>query len=506
MNVKVKSIAILAMSLFVLAVGLKIRSIIRRPPAGVSGTSDATMADVNPAELLKLMTQRGLSRSAAGFILRTKLKVLDETDNSVHFLLTFPDGVTSEETITATAGHTYTPTPAEVAALSQKGGGALHPTLTAKKIGPKETLFTLHYFLLESDLPPEVLQRIRQATPKSSARWTFTFVPRAWAQEQGGDNGTQSVIWNTVELVKSMDVKQFENMEWEKSAKVLDNILTVRDLINSYNEISRWLGEIAELRDCAEHPTNPLTIIASQGDQYNKQVIGSLDDSEMEIQSTAFPKVANIAAGAVTQELPFGTGVLISPIVSANDKAIEQFAEDEIENARKVVVPCDVPMTPGDLRPMQGSLEYTYIFKTGEQEDKRNAEGKFDLNVVEGGLTGEGTAQFTYDYKTFSINPVCRGIAQTIKAKGNVPIKAQAGGTPFGGVIELHFGGDLPVVNTQLVSNGANNCSEQTRTFTQNYGAVCHFDRIDMVHGGTYSSYAQDNGGYGTCRIEISRK
>ncbi len=464
---------------------------------------------VNDPRVSRLMSQYHFTRQAAEFLAKTKVQVIGQTDTSLHYLLTFADGVTSDETITINPGQKYTPTAAELERSKLPGVQVIKPSLTAKQAGPKEMQFVLHYFLQESALPAEVLQKIHPAAPQVSSRDFFALVPSAWAQgggsgEGSGDNGGQFVIWNLVELTKSMDVKQLEQMEWEKSAKAVDNILTARDVINGYNEISGWLGEIAELKDCAEHPTNPLTQKAANTDEYGNQVIGGLDDASSEIQGTAFPKVANIAASAVTQELPFGTGVLISPLVSANDKAIEQFAEDEINNAKKLVVPCDNPMLPGNLRPMHLALVYAYNKTEMGIEEKRTASGEFDLNTQMGGLEGEGPGKFKIELKQVQQGPNACAYGYKGKAEGDAKITAGGGGTPFGGVIELHLSTDLNLHESGMVPDGQH-CSEQSHDEMRNYNFTCHFDGLDLVHGGTFSHF-QGGDGHGTCTIDLSRK
>jgi hypothetical protein len=449
--------------------------------------------------------RKDIRSEALEYLKKSKVDILNETNTSVHYLLTFPDGVTSEETITATPNQKYTPTSTELERSKRARVPVFHPTLAIKQVSSRERVFTLHYYLSEKALSPELLHRIGQSTSPSqtSAQDFFTIVPKAWAQE-GGDNGGQFVTWNVVELVKSMDVKLLEGMEWEKSAKFVDNVLTMRDIANGYNEISNWLGEIAELKDCAEHPTNPLTQKAVGSSEYQNNVIGSLENSEWEIQGTAFPKVANIAAGAVTQKLPFGTGVLISPITSANDQAIEQFAEDEINNARKVVVPCDSPMLPGNLRPMHLALRYSYNATEFGIEEKQTATAELDLDIKMGGLAGEGPGKFKVERKQVQQGPNACAFGYKGKGEGEAKVSAGGGGTPLGGVIELHLTTDLTLHESGMVPDGQH-CSEQSRDEMRNYNFGCRFDRLDMVHGGTFSAFQVGNG-HGTCTIDLTRK
>ncbi|HST09232.1 MAG TPA: hypothetical protein VLL05_02555, partial [Terriglobales bacterium] len=313
--------------------------------------------------MLKLMTQYRMDPRAASYLSQTKIKVIDESNASVHYVLTFPDGVISDEVLTIKPDQHYTPSAAELKRVSRSGIRVFQPKLTQMKISEDEVQFTLHYYVAQNTLPPNVVDRIHKA--ERGSQDFFTIVPAACAQEgggSGGDNGTGFVGWNIAEMTKSMGVKGLEHAEWEKAAKGLDNILTLKDLVVGYGEISDWLGEVAELEDCAKNPTNPLTQKASQTAEYQQQVTGGLNDASWDVQMTAFPKVANIAAGAVTQFLPFGTGVLISPITSANDEAVAEIAQDRIADAKKMVVPCDKD-TEGPafgFRPMAGKFEYKY--------------------------------------------------------------------------------------------------------------------------------------------------
>jgi hypothetical protein len=269
------------------AIGFEIRASLRRvkeirqADEQVGSVRASANPVINDPRVIRLMSQYHLGRQAAEFLAKTKVQVVDQTSTSVHYLLTFADGVTSDETITLNPGQKYIPTATEIERAVRPGVQVIKPSLTAKQTGPKEMQFVLHYFLQESALPAEVLEKIHPAAP-AVARDFFSLVPSAAAQEGGGgagsgDNGGQFVAWNVVELTKSMNVKQLEQMEWEKSAKVVDNILTARDVINGYNEISGWLGEIAELEECAKHPTNPLTQKAANTDEYGHQVIGGLN-------------------------------------------------------------------------------------------------------------------------------------------------------------------------------------------------------------------------------------
>ena len=266
------------------------------------GSTQNPAAASNQSTASNLMARYHLDARLANFIAQAKMQVTSNDNTSIHYLLTFPDGVTSDETITITPGQRYQPTPVELQKSKGPGIQIFKPTLSAKKTGPKDTSFTLHYYVVQSSLPTDFQQWLQTSSPPlRSFEHFFELVPAAWAQQGGGDNGAESLTFNLIELAKNFEVHGLENAEMEKSAHALDNILTVKDLIKGYLEASDWLGEIGELQNCARNPTNPLAIEASQDPNYQKEVLDPLNDASSEIQMTAFPKVANIAASALTQ-------------------------------------------------------------------------------------------------------------------------------------------------------------------------------------------------------------
>ncbi|MGC2197184.1 MAG: hypothetical protein WA628_21080 [Terriglobales bacterium] len=468
------------------------------------------------AVMLQLMTRYRMDPRAASYLSQTKIKVIDENDTSVHYVLTFPDGVTSDETVTIKPDQHYTPTDAELQRVSRSQLKVFHPELTQKKVSEDEVQFTLRYYVQQDTLPASVLERIRKS--KASARRTdfFSIVPAAWAQQGGGDNGAGFVGWNVAELVKSMGVKGLEHAEWEKAAKGLDNILTLKDLIVGYGEISEWLGEVQELEDCAKHPTNPLTAKAAQSQEYQQQVIGGLNEASWDVQMTAFPKVANIAAGAVTQFLPFGTGVLISPITSANDQAIAQIAEEQIADAKKMVVPCDKEseMTAFGFRPMTGKFDYKYVEEhkncneNGCNHNKtvREAKGTFELDpdATEASVAKNVGSGFIQEDGGFE-NTKCHGETHT-SLKGPVRVMAEVGGLPEAAIVELNIGGDMWEGKTDSWQNCGAMPPVHDTWNNGGFGLTCKVKNINMVTGGSGTDFVEADRGHGTCTIELQRK
>lgn len=471
------------------------------------------------AVMMKLMTAYRMDPRAASYLSQTKIKVLDETNTSVHYMLAFPDGVTSDESITIKPDQHYTPTSAELQRASRRGPRIFSPKLTQKKVSEDEVHFILHYYVQQSTLPPNLLERIGSGKATARSLDFFSIVPAAWAQQGGGDNGVGFVGGNIAELEKSMAVKGLEHAEWEKAAKGLDNILTLKDLVVGYGEISSWLGEVQELDDCAKHPTNPLTQKASQTPEYQQQVIGGLKEASWDVQMTAFPKVANIAAGAVTQFLPFGTGVLISPITAANDEAIAQIAEGTIADAKKMVVPCDKEseMTAFGFRPMTGKVEYKYNEEHANCSQQGSESGCNHSKTVRGitatfeidpDATEETAAKdvgtgFVQEDSDFN-NPKCHGETHT-SLRGPIKVSPEIGGTPENAIVNISLGGDM----WEGKLDSSQTCGAmppEHRTWNNGaFGTTCKV-KINMVTGGSATAFVEADRGHGTCTVELQRK
>lgn len=532
MNARTRAIAAIATLVLILGVAAGRRmhsSSLKRTeaaqsvnPYNLSGTSGPVMPDVskivgNQAAMFNLMNKYRLDPRVAMFVSQAKIEMISQSKTSVHYVLTFPNGVTSDEVITVTPHQKYTPTAAELQRLKHSGVQIFGPNLSVKRTGSGEALFTIHYYALQSSLPATFQPVIQESSSRSqSSGWGFfDFVPSVYAQE-GGDNGSGVVTGEVMEFVKTEAVKGLEIAEKEKLAKFADNILTMKDLISGYKEISGWLGEIAELKDCAQHPTNPLTQKASDTAEYQQHVTGSLDDAAWDVQMAAFPKVANITAGALTQfmEGAFGAGLLVAPITAMNDEAIAAIMEDEIADARKGVTPCHhEQISDGQFRPMQANFKYEFNLKSpnqcyqggsncGQGEEKRGLTGTVHMTLdALGFLSGKGDGEITIQKSQHASNEYGCNSEWHETSKGLGEIELGAGGdSPQNGVVKAEFHSE-----TLTTDGGSTPCKLPPTNWRHENGAIaigCRFYNVNLVHGGTYSAF--DNGdSHGTCTLEI---
>jgi hypothetical protein len=531
MKARATTITVMVTILLILAVGTGVRlaSSFRKPapspqatsPFGPLGPPGSALPDMSKiagdhAAVFNLMNQHRFDPRLATFISQAKIELISQSNTSLHYVLTFPNGVTSDETITITPNQKYTPTTAELQRPKGTGIQIFNPKLSAKKTGPQETLFTLHYYALQSSLPADFQQLIEKTSSSSrSSGWdSFSLVPCVYAQE-GGNNGSGIVTGEVAEFVKTEAVKGLEIAELERTAKFADNLLTIKDLVMGYQEMSGWLGEIAELQECAEHPTNPLTQKASETPEYQQQVASSLNDASWDVQMAAFPKVADIAAGTLTQFMKgaFGAGLLVAPITSANDEAIAEIVEGEIADARKGVTACHhEKMSAGQFRPMQANFKYTYnrnlpnecdqFANCSQGEEKRGLEGSAHMTPDSTGfLVGKGAAEITMQRSQHATNEYGCSSEWHETSNGAGEIELGAGGaTPLNGVVKARF--HTEALTTDGESKPCKLASVHSHNENGAFGVACDFYNVDFVHGGTYTAFDRGDS-HGTCTLEI---
>ena len=121
-----------------------------------------------------------------------------------------------------------------------------------------------------------------------------------------------------------------------------------------------------------------------------------------------------------------------------------------------------------------------------------------------GALSGTGAGKFKIERKQVQQGPNACAYGYKGKGEGEATITAGGGGTPFGGVIELHLDTDLMLNQSGMVPDGQH-CAERSLNEKRNYNFNCRFDRLDLVHGGTFTTF-QGGDGHGTCTIDLTRK
>ena len=474
-------------------------------PTGAANVSFNVGATKDP-RVNKLMTQFHLTRQAATYIAQAKTELVSQSDTSVHFIQTFSDDFKADTTITISPDQHYTPTQDDLARAERMHAQIYNVKFSATSDGDNKERITLQYFVPYSNVPSDLKQRIHAQAAASGAHF-FDLIPSAWAQEGGGGNMGMNVATDTAtEVAKEYLKQQAEEGKLSKQFPVpLSRLGDILKAFKLEQDQRAWMEELDELEDCAKHPTNPLTQQAfNQDPSYGDQVANGVTQGRADVTAMTGMRFVNLATAVATDLAEGPVGAATTPISSYNDETLKDLAENRVSESKKGVTPCDKEMTFGNLRPMHLALEYAYNKTEFGIEEKREASAELDLNAQMGGLEGDGPGKFKIELKQVQKGPDACAFGYKAKADGDAKITAEAGGTPYGGVIELHLSADLNLHESGMVPDGQH-CAEQSRDGIRNYNFNCRFDRVDMVHGGTYSHF-QDGDGHGTCTIELSRK
>jgi hypothetical protein len=476
---------------------------------------DVNAAGANQMAAYKLMSQYGVDIGRAIYLAQAKAKVLRQSNTSVHYLLTLPDGISSDETITITPDVRYTPTQAELETAVKTGRHIYNVKFTAKNESDTKAHLTLQYFVLYSAVPPELQRRIHTQT--SSLHW-FDLVPSAWAQESGGEGLGAGVYQDTaIEVAKEFLKQQAEHGELSKEFPTpLARLVDTLNALKKEQEHLDWMNELSELRECVENPSNPLTRKAfDQDPAYKEQALNGLNDARSDVMSMTAMRFLNLATSVATDLVEGPLGAITSPVSSLNDETLKELAERRITDAKKEIVPCEnKPIIPGDFKPVQVSITYEYnrTFSAppgyqGQRVIKKKAQGQFSLNpILGGGLEGTGPVALSWKERVHT-----EGMGHLIddgelEVTGNLRVEAQGGGDSTNGSIHLSFETDEGALTANEICNVCGPGGQHRVTHTRSISLSCTVGHLDLVHGGSGSAFTDQDDGYGTCTIEVSRK
>jgi hypothetical protein len=488
------------------------------PPAGAM--PDMTKMAGDQAKIYQLMTQYGLDVSSATYLSQAKAQVLSQTNRSVHVLLTFPDGISSDQTITITPDVKYMPTAAELERAAKAGTHTYNVKFAVKSESDTKARMTLQYFVPYSAVPSELQRLIHDQS--SSAHW-FELVPSAWAQEGGGGGIGMNMFEETVLEAANAELGKLaeEGELSEKFPGPLKNLMLVLKALKKGMDLSDWMGELNELENCAENPTNPLTKKAyDQDPSYQDQVLNGVDEARAgAVESTAM-RYMNLGVTSTIGKENEVLGVIITPLSVWSDETLKQLAEENIEDAKKSVTPCpDEPMRAGQFQPMKATLKYDYYSITlprdecdrngncSHAEERRHFECTLLLKPdATGLLVGQSTAKLEMKSDSNAHGPNGEG-GETSReshetSKGDLVVEIRAGGaTPRNGVVYSQIHTDT------LTTDGTQKTGflPTARYHNENgaWGIDCDFFKVNLDQGGTFKVF-QSTDGHGTCTLELS--
>ncbi|MBZ5501447.1 MAG: hypothetical protein LAN59_04280 [Acidobacteriia bacterium] len=489
MKANTKTIIVVAAIGFILLTGMRFMSSFRKPapspqamsPFGLFGQPGSAIPGLSKAgvdaTVFSLMSQYGLDMRTATYLAQAKIRVISQSNTAAHLILTFPDNLIADETITLTPGEQYTPTAAELEEATRSGVLIYNRKFSAKAEGADETRITLQYFVPYSAVPAELQQTIRGQAP--SAQW-WDLVPSAWAQESG-EMGAGVGVSSSFGVAKA-------------GVGALWNIASA---FSKSQQNQSWMQQMDALQNCAQNPTNPVTQKAYQDNPaYREQTVSGVQQARSEVQQVTGMRFLNQGVATATGLVGGPLKLVTAPVSMWNDRALKDIADQQIRDVAKSVdcdpAPTNNPLHVDPREHADGTIQYHYHREgyQGFDEDDRFFKGQFNIqSPLPGYYTVTGTGPFKTRARSSQAGTksTCQGHERI--GGGGPPSTFQIGG----GVTD----GECDVV-------------ERGRTTHDQYGGgaagfECSFHNLDFVNGGRYSSTGDGlDGQYGVCTLELT--
>lgn len=473
-------------------------------PGAYSPASQMAMA--------KLM-QSGVGMGIASYLMQAKSQILAQSNNSVRYSLTFPNGVSSESTITITPNQSYSLTPSELALAQKTGRHVFNVHLSSKKESDTKARILLTYFVPNSAIPANMQQRLQ-----NKSAHLFSFVPSVYADESGPGVG---IAQDTgIEIAKEILKEKAEDTKLAKEFPV--PLSRFVDLLNAFKKSQDhigWLDEFNELQDCVENPTNPLTQKAyNENPAYKQQTLDNLAEAHSDVTQATAMRFLNLATSVATDLVDGPLGAITAPVSSYNDDALKGVAENRINDIKKSVTDCNPYKGYGDMYPpLHGKVEYLYNRTWNEAKDnwnrvrteKRTLTAEVELGFDENGNNNSGvngTGEYKQQGNDKYTNP--KGYSEDKSTiEGPVEVHAQLGGSGSVGWVQLGMGGQtMHGITDHTDTFGSKPNINHSEWNNGGGGVTCKFTGVNLQKGGTYSSFVESDEGFGTCKIELTPK
>lgn len=463
--------------------------------------------------MMKLMQKGNVPPSVAAQLIQAKAQVISQSNTTLRYTLSFPNGVSADTTLTITPDQKYSPTTAELAQSRRTGHLIYNVKLSAKPESETKSHIILQYFVPFSEVPATLQQRLHG---QSAAN--FHFVPPVFADE--GNMGVGIAQDTGIEIAKEV-LK--ENAEHTKLAKEFPTPLSrFVDLLNAFKKEQDhidWLDELAELKDCVENPTNPLTKKAfDENPAYKDQTLNNLADAHTDVTAATAMRFLNLETSVATDLAEGPLGAMTAPVSSYNDEALKGIAENRINEAKKGITDCNPYKGYGDIYPpLHGKVEYLYNRTWNEGKDnwtrvrtvQRKLTAEVELGFDENGRNNSGvngTGEYQQKDHSKYANP--KGYAEDKSTiEGPVEVYAQLGGAGSVGWVQLGMGGQtMHGVTDHTDTFGSKPNIIHSEWDNGGGGVTCKFTNVNLHKGGAYSSFVESDEGSGTCKIELTPK
>jgi hypothetical protein len=356
---------------------------------------------------------QGYSVQGATFLASTNLTIVSSNSTYAHILLTFPSNETADEMISVIPNQTYTPTQDE---LNNITNGIYEVKFTHDNNSSEWQYFVAETALSTASLSAAIMHGMIDLQSQTQLQISNP-IKSALLNAGAGSGAVKGVL---------VDIHVLEHFYG-----ILESVLGVAEALVTAHEYQQWVSQLNELQDCAEHPTNPVTINGySQDPNQEQQILNAISNARSELKSLTEARFVNIAV-SLGSELVGKLGLDVAAVLAGHysEETLKQLSEDLMKSIVKMVTPCGTTTTSSISSITTQSLR-TLTLSTFTPTGSAHADfyGSFQWTLSSGGgfASASGTFKITIDPITNSItgsgmgyvkdtlnDQVCTGSAST---------------------------------------------------------------------------------------------
>lgn len=290
-------------------------------------SSQTTSSSSSSSSLTNTSTNEAVALNMSSFFASAQVKLQSSNNTYAQYIFTFPDNSSFNLTIVLTPNQTYTPT-------SEEANQTVYDINATYSNSSANEIYELQFFV-----------------PNGISELTNTSASPAVA----GGNSAFQVPGVSKQLVPTFDIIQIgqeaEVPGTEVTETVSDNLIgqaavalkEAYDDVKYIEKIAAWLQELAELIDCAQNPTNPLTIQTyQQNPAAQQQLVDQLRQIEAEVIGDT--SIASLGKGlgsylgeaSENPALAFALSQIIDQALEGGLEAVEEL----VSKAKGMVVDC----------------------------------------------------------------------------------------------------------------------------------------------------------------------
>jgi len=170
----------------------------------------------------------------------------------------------------------------------------------------------------------------------------------------------------------------------EKIKMNLNSILAVAEAVDINKEYTGWLNTLNELQDCAENPTNPVTINGyEQNPGQEQQILDQISSAKSQLAELTIARFVNLVVG-LGSEVVKSLGVDVIAVIAEHysEHTLKQLSEEQVQNIEKLVTPCQPTTTTATSSTITSSSTTTTLTVTSTSSSSTETGSSASLSPV----------------------------------------------------------------------------------------------------------------------------